>query len=152
MSFIGTSLDFEDKNFSALVAAVRYSHEEFSPVWHEEASPRARCGRMMSDAIVVIGVLLLEDVQEALPADHVDPASTCVIKDIVGIADDFDRRGLLPGFGVNHQHARWSTAANQQPVMSLVQGHWVILQRGGYRPLGDKSILRQVGNLDLLPI
>ncbi len=59
--------------------------------------------RVAGNPLVVIGILLLQSIDESLATDHVDPASLRVIEEVVGVVNNFGRRYCLSGFGVIHQ-------------------------------------------------
>src|SRR5215831_3785461 len=120
------SLCLENQNLCPLFPAMWNRYEQLSPVWHEQTGPRARRGRIMCKPVVLIRILLLEDIDEALASDHVDPAPVRIVKHVVGIADDFDGRGLVARLGIDHQHASGRTAANQQSMMGFVESHRVV--------------------------
>ena len=73
------SLCLVNKNLSALFTPVRDSNKQFSPIRNKQTGPRARGSRVTRSAVVMIGVLLLEDIDKALAADHVNPAFGYVI-------------------------------------------------------------------------
>ena len=132
----------------ALLAAVRDSHEHASPIGNKQPGPRPWGCRDMRGAGVMVGIPLLENIHEALAANHVDAAPGGIVKQIVRVAHDFDRCGLLSGLRIDHQHAGRRTAAGQQAVVRFIERHRIVLQCGRDGPTAQHGILREVHNLD----
>ena len=116
---------------------------------HEKAGSGARRYRVARNSLVVIGIFLLQNIDEPLAADHVHPASLRVVEKVVGVADNFGRRHCLSRFRVIHQQARRHAASCKQAVMSLVKRHRETRRRGGCGPAGDHASLCKVGDFDL---
>src|SRR6187551_2099367 len=56
--------------------------------WHEQSRARASHRAYLSGALVMVRVLLLDDVDDAVTADHVEPLALRVVEEIVGVARD----------------------------------------------------------------
>jgi hypothetical protein len=139
-----SSLVHED--LGALLAPVWYCREKSSQFWYEESGSSTRWRRIARDPIIMIGIFLLQDIDEALTPDHVDPASFRVVIEVVRIANNFGRRHYLAAFRAEDQQSGRRTASNKQPMMSLVERHWETRLRGGSGPTREDRALHKVGN------
>src|SRR5207248_10866549 len=103
-------------------------------------SPIRKCcacagrSRIVRNSAVVIGILLLENINESLPTDDVHPTARGVIKQVIRVAHNLDRRSLLPALRVERQHSRRGAASDQQPMMPLVERHRIVSQRRDHGP------------------
>ena len=84
----------------------------------------------------MIGIFLLENFQEALTSEHVNPASSCVVEKVVGTTRNFAGRNFLAILRIEDQQLRRHPAPNEQPVMTFVERHREIILCGGNRPTG----------------
>src|SRR5262249_41993430 len=110
--FIGSSVDFVDEDFAALLAATGDSHKQFAPIGSKESSP-SPCRRFDPFATcIMIRILLIQDIHESTAPDYVHAASGRVVEQIVGIVDNLKRPGLLAGLGVNYQQPGRRPAAD----------------------------------------
>src|SRR5262249_27562063 len=100
------SLRFVNEDLAALLTTAWDGNKQFPPIRNKEPSPRAGRRFDLIDARVVIRILLTEDIHESAAPDDVDAAAGGVIEQIIGVADNFERPGLLAGLGVDHQHPR----------------------------------------------
>src|SRR5437016_1535800 len=89
-----------------LLTPALHTGEELSQFGHEKAGLSSRRRLVPRNAIIVIGVLLLRKLDETHSSKHVDAASGCVVKDVVGIAGNFGGRDLLATPGVKNEQAR----------------------------------------------
>src|SRR5260370_28591675 len=89
-----TSFCLVHEDLGALVALATCGNKEFSPVGHEKTSSGIRRNRVARKLAVAIGILLLDNVNEALAADHVNPAFVCVIENVGRSARFGSRRSL----------------------------------------------------------
>ncbi len=60
--------------------------EELPPFGHKQASPGASSRLVSSDPVVMIGIFLLEDVDESLASNHVNSALAGIIEEVISIA------------------------------------------------------------------
>src|SRR5437867_4169860 len=68
------SFRFVHEDLGALLAPVGHRREKFPPVGYEKARSSTSWYGIASESVVVIGILLLQDINETLTADDVDPA------------------------------------------------------------------------------
>src|SRR5258708_22561756 len=78
-----TSFCLVHEDLGALVTLATCGNKEFSPVGHEKTGSGIRRYRVARKLAVAIGVLLLDDINEALAADHVDPEFARIVEDVV---------------------------------------------------------------------
>jgi hypothetical protein len=97
----------------------------------------------------MIGIFLLQNIDEALTSDHVDPASLRVVEEIVRIGNNFGGRYCLAALGIEDQQARRLAAANKQPMVSFVERHRKTRRCGRSGPSGEYVSLYHVGYFDL---
>src|SRR5439155_22057641 len=110
------------------------------------------CYGIASESVVVIGILLLQDINETLTADDVDPASAGVVEKIVRVTDDFGRRDCLTTLRVKNKQARRHAAPGKQALMTFVERHREASRGRSSGPTGEDCALRDVSNLDLFLI
>src|SRR6266849_2192957 len=75
-----------DENLSALVTPMWDGDEKFRPLWNKKTCPCARSRGVMGNSVVVIGILLFENIDEALATYHVYPILGRIVEEVVGIA------------------------------------------------------------------
>ena len=119
------------EDLRALLAPVRHSSEKSSPFRHEESGSGTGRRCVARDPLVMIGISLLQDINEALTSDHIDSASFRVVKEVVRITHNFGRCYCLASFRIENQQARWRAASNKQPVIEPRRA-----------PLGNTSLRR----------
>src|SRR5260370_39164081 len=78
-----TSFCLVHEDLGALVTLATCGNKEFSPVGHEKTGSGIRRYRVARKLAVAIGILLLDDINEALAADHVDPEFARIVEDVV---------------------------------------------------------------------
>src|SRR6266403_2671100 len=89
--------------------------KEVPRVRHEKTGPGISCDRIARKLAVAIRALLLENVDVALAADHVNPGFAGVVEDVVR-APRFHRRHRLAALRVEDEQARGNAAADEQPM------------------------------------
>src|SRR2546421_4846297 len=84
-------------NFGALLTLLLYSREKFPPFGDKEAGLCAGWCRVARNPVIVVGIFLLENFQEALTSEHVDPASVRVVEEVVRTTCNVTGRDFLAG-------------------------------------------------------
>ena len=100
----------------------------------------------------MIGILLLQDIDETLTADDVDPASVGIVKKIVRVTDDFGRRDCLAALRIKDEQARRHAAPRKQAVVTFVERHREACRGRNSGPTGEDRALGDVSDLDLFLI
>src|SRR6266516_4258830 len=138
------------------IYSFRLVHEDLgallAPVGYEEAGSSAPGYWVACKPVIVIGILLLQDINETLSADDVDAASAGVVEKVVRVTDDFGRRDCLATLRIKDEQAGRHAAPRKQAVMTFVERHRQA--RGGRSsgPTGQDRALRDISDLDLLLI
>ena len=86
------------------------SNKQIVSVREKESSPSAACSVDLTDALVGVGVSLLNDVNFACSADRIDAMALAVIKDVIRIAGYSDAGNNLARVGVKNHELRWDAA------------------------------------------
>ena len=138
-------------DLGALSAMVRRGFEKLSQIRHEQT--RAGVGRRgnAANAIVVVEIHLPPNIDEAL-AENIDPALARVVEEVVGMFDRCGRGDDLAGLGVEDDQACRHPAANEEPVVSLVEGHREIRRTRRYWPTSQHRSLCQIGDFHFLAV
>src|SRR6476661_9700301 len=90
---IGDSLArLEDANFRFLAPAVRHREVQATLIGDEQRRPGARRGRDVCEPPESVRAFVLDNIEVAVAAGDVDPFSGAIVKQIVGVADDVERR------------------------------------------------------------
>src|SRR5438067_13856598 len=96
---------------------MRDSDEQSVSFRNKKAGPSSLRRVDLGQSSVVICVGLLDDIDLARATDRVNAMTPHVIKDIVGIAGDFDLRYHLTRICVAYDDFRWQAASAQQSVL-----------------------------------
>src|SRR5437867_1931567 len=83
--FSHSSFRLVHEDLTALLAPVGDRGEKFSPVGYEKAGSSAPWYGVACKPVIVIGILLLQDINETLTADDVDAASVGIVEKIVRV-------------------------------------------------------------------
>src|SRR5438876_1256035 len=137
-------------DFGVLLTLFLYSREKFPPFGDKEAGLCAGWCRVARNPVIVIGVFLLENFQEALTGEHVDSASGRVVEQVVRTTCNFTGRDFLPSFRVEDKQSRRPPASHEEPVMSFVERHREIVFGGSNGPTGQDGALDSINDFDLL--
>src|SRR5438132_13789657 len=78
--FSHSSFRLVHEDLGALLAPVGHRGEKFPPVGYKKAGSRAPWYVVACKPVIVIGILLLQDIDETLTADDVDAASAGVVE------------------------------------------------------------------------
>ena len=78
-----------------LRAAMRHGDEQVVPIRHEKAGASAAGRRNFREALVMIRIGLLDDVEIALATDRVKTSSFCVVENVVCVAGDIECRDCV---------------------------------------------------------
>src|SRR5437667_7768693 len=92
-------------------------------LWHEQRRARACGSSDVCDARETALVLGLKDVDVSFAAADVQPLSSGVIEEIVGVADDVERTGFLTACRVEHEHLCRPPAADKHAMIRLIERH-----------------------------
>lgn len=94
------SLWLIDANFGLLVSAFGNGEAEAVEIRAEEAGARAGgCGNFCN-ALIVVGGVLFDDVDETFAAGDIDAFAFGIVEQIVGVAGDRKVGNGFAGFGV----------------------------------------------------
>src|SRR2546421_35689 len=95
-------LDLITTNLSSLRTAVRNSDEEGVSFRHEQSAARAIRRIDFSQSFVGVCVSLIDNVDLARAANHVNAMALAVVRQIIGIARNSDARNRLAGCCIEH--------------------------------------------------
>src|SRR5947209_4596762 len=152
-----------DEDFPAGSALLAPSgDEELAQRSREESCLSAEACRLRAHLLIVAGILLLDDLEDAWargsrvvwrrrPGDDVNPALGRVIEDIVReqALVDWEQRDLLAARAIENREARGIAAGNDHPMMRFIERHGEIV-RAAHRPVGDGLPSGKVGHLNFL--
>src|SRR3954453_6875386 len=101
---------------------------------HEQGRASARRCREMPNTGEALAVLLLKRVEVALTAADIQPLPRRVVEQIVSVADDVERPGLLSCRRVVHENLGGPATSDEQAMVRLVQRHREVRFRTGDWP------------------
>ena len=99
----------------------------------------------------MIGIHLSPNIDETL-AENIDPPLARVVEEVIGMFDHCRRGHDLARFGVEDGQARGHAAADEEPVVTFVEGHRKIRGASRYRPASHYRSLHQIGHFHFLAI
>ena|ERR1700693_785577 len=108
-------------DFGAVFTLSLHSGEEFSPFRDKEAGLRAGWSGVTRNPVIMIGIFLMENFQEALTGEHIDPPSFRVVEKVVRATCNLTRRDLLASFSIKDEQSWGYPASHKQPVISFVE-------------------------------
>src|SRR4029077_6593009 len=94
--------DLITTNLSSRRTALRNSDKESVSFRHEQSAARAIRRIDFSQSFVGVCVSLIDNVDLARAANHVNAMTLIVIKNIIGVTRNSDGRNRLAGFSVEH--------------------------------------------------
>src|SRR4029077_20649657 len=112
--------DLITTNLSSLRTAVRNSDKKSVSFRHEQPAARAVRRTDLSQSFVGVCVSLIDNVDLARAANHVNAMTLTVIKNIIGVARDSDVRNRLAGFHVEHDELWWGSAYDKKSGVGLI--------------------------------
>src|SRR5204862_2362704 len=100
--FAGTKsgLGLIDTHYRLLIVLSGNGHEKRPQIRDEEGCPGSRRRRLRPDTLVVVGILLVDGVDEALPGGEINALGRRVVEQVVRIPRDRQLRDLLAGLRV----------------------------------------------------
>src|SRR5258706_3402059 len=129
--------DFEDAQLRAALLVPWHGDEDPAPLRNEEGRARDRTGGDACDALVAVGIELLDHVEESFAAGHVDTPRCGVERQAIEDGDGGDARDNAAGIRVEHHDAGRSAHAEEEPVVRLVEVERHVLLDAGNDPFGD---------------
>ena len=97
----------------------------------------------------MVGISLIDNVDEAFAAGNVNSFSLGVVEQVIGVTGNREVRCAFARGSVKNDQAGGLAAANEKPVIWLVHGHGKVRFEFCHRPRGSNGLLLTVddGNL-----
>src|SRR6185369_16439622 len=115
--------DLITTNLSSLRTAVRNTDKESVSFRHEQSAARAIRRIDFSQSFVGVCVSLIDNVDLARAANHVNAMMLTVIKNIIGVTRDSNARNWLAGGCIEHDELSWESASDKPSVIGLIECH-----------------------------